>query len=152
MTITIKDQRTGGKALEYTENFWTGRRSLKYDGKELRRDNNKKFVSDDDNITFDIKGNKFTGISVSWPLFAEPAVLAEKQPIYIFILSVLVFVPGIVFGAIGGAVGGVLGYVNLLMMTQIKTPWLKVVISVEMIIISAAISFGFAWLVGGWFL
>lgn len=152
MTITVNNEITGGKALEYSESIWTGRRSIKYDGKALRRDNNKTFVLEgDEPVTFSLKGNRYTGLTVTCPLLTGTLALTKKLPVYAFILSVLVLLPGILFGAIGGAIGGVLAYINLEMMTRISKTWLKVIISIEMMIISAGVSFGLAWLIGGWF-
>lgn len=148
MTVTIQDESTNGYPLVYNETFWTGKRTLCYNGTPLRRQSKKQFFLDGDDGTaeFGVEGNRFTGIRVVSPLFAQPLQITRKLAVWEYILAVLVFIPGILFGAIGGAIGGVLGYVNLELMLRIKRVWLRVVVAMEMTFLCAIIAFGIALL------
>lgn len=148
MTVTIRDERTGGYQLVYTQSFWTGRRQLWYNGTQMRRQNNKQFFWEGSGgtVEFRVEGNLFTGTRVASDMFAAPIYITRKLAVWEFILSILVLAPGLLFGAIGGFIGGVLGYVNLEMLLRIKKVWLRIVLSIEMMIVCALLAFGTALL------
>lgn len=150
MTETVNNEITNGKDLVYSESFWTGRRGLTYDGVELKRQSNKKFVSESEsgNTEFTVSGNRFTGINITSHIFSAPVNVVRKLTVLEYILAVLVFIPGIVFGAIGGAVGGIIACINLYIMPKIETLWLKVVISLEFCAVAGFTAFWLAYAVG----
>lgn len=150
MTETVNNETTNGKELAYTESFWTGRRSLSYDGKELKRESNKKFVLEGEggNTEFQVSGNIFKGVNVSAPVFSEPINVVRKLTTLEYILAILVFIPGVIFGAIGGAVGGLIACANLYIMPKVETLWLKIVIAVEFCIVAGFASFWLAYAFG----
>lgn len=150
MTETVNNEITNGKDLVYTESFWSGRRSLSYDGKELKRESNKKFVLETEkgNTEFQVSGNVFKGVNVSSSVFGSPVNVVRKLTPLEYILAILVFIPGVVFGAIGGAVGGVIACVNLYIMPKIETLWLKIVVAVEFCAVAGFAAFWLAYAVG----
>jgi len=62
-------------------------------------------------------------------------------------MSILVFVPCILFGAIGGLFGGALGFTNLTIIRNIDKWWLKLIISIQFTVIGLLLSYIFAFLI-----
>lgn len=60
MTNTVM---LGDKRICYTENFWTGKRTISIDGKVLQKIDKKTYKYEDKYYT--IKGSYFTGVEIS---------------------------------------------------------------------------------------
>lgn len=145
MKIEICDERTDGKSLKVSENIWTGRRSVTYDGIAFERVNNKKFVakiSDGEEATITVRGNRLIGTLVESELWNHPIQLSRRLAWWEYMLAILVVVSGfagamlggVVGGAIIGAVLGLLGYVTIELLLHIRQRWLRIVIGVEMVL------------------
>ena len=147
------EMTVGKEKLVYEENFWTGRRKLSYGGKQLKRINNKKFVLESQNgeggeLVFEVKGNMFKGISVQSTAFPEPVIIKGALSVLDYILVILPIVPSVFFGAIGGGIGGAFTAISLVFVPKIKPKWLKIIIGIEMCVISGLTAFLAAFGVG----
>lgn len=78
---------------------------------------------------------------------AKDVEVSRKLTWYEIVLSILVFIPCILFGAVGGAVGGALGFTNIMVIRSLDKTWVKIVVSVEFIAISLLLSYVLAVLV-----
>lgn len=80
-------------------------------------------------------------------MFGNDVEVVRKITWYEIVMSVLVFVPCILFGAIGGAFGGGLGFTNFAIIRNVDKWWLKLIISLQFAVISLLLSYIFAYLV-----
>ena len=161
MKITISNEQTLNKELYYEEDFWTGKRTIKYNGIILLKNNKNLYEYKDGEITeqFEIKGNPLEeqvletvipylkNIGITIKMFGNSIEVARKLTWYEIIMSILVFIPCILFGAIGGAFGGAFGFTNIIIIRNIDKWWLKLIISIQFTIISLLLSYIFAFLV-----
>ena len=78
MKITINNEKTLNKTLEYEENFWTGKRTIKYDGINLtkKKYNLYEYKNEDKVEEFKIKGNQLVGASIT--MFNNEIMLERK--------------------------------------------------------------------------
>ncbi len=141
MKISINNEKTKNKTLEYEEGFWTGKKRLVYDGVQLTKIKRNLFEwrSDEACETFEIKGNQLFGVVVK--AFGEEIEVARKLTWQEILLSVIVFIPCMLFGAIGGAIGGALGFTNLTIIRNVKNIWLKILISIEFAAVGLLLSY-----------
>ena len=147
MQITINNEQTKNKELYYEENFWTGKKTIKYNGVILTKIKRNLYEYKDGDISeqFEVKGNQLVGITIN--LFGETIEVARKLTWYEIVMSILVFVPCILFGAIGGAIGGAFGFTNLTIIRNVDKWWLKLIISIQFTIIGLLLSYLFAFLI-----
>ena len=147
MKILINNDKTKNKNLEYDENFWTGKKKITYDGIVLNKLNKNTYEYNDGTTVhyFELKGNYLFGITIK--MFENIVQIREKLSYLEIILSVLVLLPGIFFGAIGGALGGACFVLNIFLISQQKNIWFKILISVFLIIICLSLSYIMAYLV-----
>lgn len=147
MKITINNEQTKNKELYYEENFWTGKKTIKYNGVILTKVKRNLYEYKDGDISeqFEVKGNQLVGITIN--LFGETIEVARKLTWYEIVMSILVFVPCILFGAIGGAIGGAFGFTNLTIIRNVDKWWLKLIISIQFTIIGLLLSYIFAFLI-----
>lgn len=147
MKITIKNEQTNNKELCYEEGFWTGKKTIKYNGVELLKLSRNLYEYKDGEKTeqFEVKGNQLIGVTIK--MFGNDVEVVRKITWYEIVMSVLVFVPCILFGAIGGAFGGGLGFTNLAIIRNVDKWWLKLIISLQFAAISLLLSYIFAYLV-----
>lgn len=159
MTIVINDSRTHKLELVYTENLWTGRRTITFNGHQAEKKKRNLFVLHLENgdVELLIKGNNFTGITVQSPIFAKPIELRRKLSPFEYTFTILAIVLGIVGGFLGGWVGGVIGGVlqgcaygalaglgfalGLIAANCIKRKWLRYLVCVELAIVTAGLTF-----------
>lgn len=99
-------------------------------------------------VPFTVSGNRFSGVQVSSPLFAAPVQVVRKLTPLEYVLAILVFIPGLVFGAVGGAVGAVIACLHYALMIRVQKTWLKIVLCVEFVIVAAFTAFWLAFAVG----
>lgn len=144
MKITINNEQTNNKELYYEETFWTGKRTIIYDGVELKKIKfNIYEYNDGEKVEqFKIVGNQVFGVTIQ--MFGQKVEVSRKLVWYEYAMAIMVFVPCVFFGAIGGAFGGGLGFTNLTMIRNVDKWWLKLIISVEVAILSALLSYIFA--------
>ena len=152
MKEIINNEQTKNKELVYEEGFWTGKRKITYDGIELVKikRNLYEYKVEDKTETFEVKGNQLFGATIT--MFGNTIQLARKLTWYEILMSVLVFVPCVLFGAIGGAIGGGLGMTNIVIIRQVDKLYLKITFSVLFAAISILLSYIFAYLVFKFFI
>lgn len=168
MKIVINDRRTQERELVYTENLWTGRRTVTYNGIEAEKKSRKEFVLHLENgsIPFEVQGNVFKGITLASPLLLEPVQMRKGFNALEYVLSILAAVLSIVCGFLGGLAGGVIGGVLqgicygliggigftlvAIAVICIEKKWLRYVVCAELVLVCAALAFflgyGFALL------
>lgn len=141
MKIVINNEQTKNKELYYEEGFWTGKRTITYNGILLKKIKMNLYeYNDGENIEqFQIKGNQLFGVSIN--MFGNNVEVSRKLTWYEIVMAVLVFIPCILFGAIGGAIGGALGFTNLTIIRQVKKVYLKVIISAQFLIAGFLLSY-----------
>ena len=147
MKITINNEKTKNKDLYYEEGFWTGKRTIVYDGVPLNKikRNLYEYKQGDTAQQFAIWGNQISGVSIK--MFGTVVEVSRKLTWYEFVMSIMVFIPCILFGAIGGAFGGAFGFTNLTIIRNVEKWWLKLIISIEFALVSLLLSYIFAYLV-----
>ena len=141
MKITINNEQTNNKVLEFEESFWTGKRTIIYDGVMLTKikRNIYEYRKDDVIEQFIIKGNQLIGITIT--MFDKVVEIARKLTWYEIVLFLLVIIPCLFCGAIGGAIGGALGFTNVVTIRQIDKWYLKVIVSVQFLVIALLLSY-----------
>ncbi len=147
MKIIINNENTNNKDLYYEEGFWTGKRTVKYDGAILPKVKRGSYEYKNGEITeiFKIKGNQLAGIKIK--MFGSEVEIVRKITWQEIIMSILVFLPGFLFGAIGGAIGGLLGFTNLVIIRQVDKIYLKIIFSILFMAIGLLLSYILAVLV-----
>ena len=96
---------------------------------------------------FEIKGNQLAGVSVK--MFNKEVVVVRKLTWYEIALSILVFIPCVLFGAVGGAIGGLLAFTNVTIIRSTQKLYLKILISILLTIAGGLLSYIVAGLVLG---
>ena len=141
MKIVINNEQTKNKVLYYEEGFWTGKRTITYNGILLKKIKMNLYeYNDGENIEqFQIKGNQLFGVSIN--MFGNNVEVSRKLTWYEIVMAVLVFIPCILFGAIGGAIGGALGFTNLTIIRQVEKVYLKIIISAQFLIVGFLLSY-----------
>ncbi len=141
--------------IVYTENFWTGRKTLTVGG-ETQRVPRKEFVIDGKRAL--VKGNLLTGASLL--IEGEFLELIPKTSWYEYLLAVLplIFVmvwgnsPALcaIFPVIGGGIGGFIGALgmclSMLLMKRTGSAVAKVSIGIGMLLGTALVSFVLAFI------
>ena len=147
MKTTINNEQTKNKELYYEEGFWTGKRTITYNGVNLTKIKRNLYEYQDGENTeqFEIKGNQLMGVTIT--MFGNDVVVTRRLSWYEFVMSIFVFIPCVLFGAIGGAVGGLLGFTNLTIIRNVEKWWVKLIISIEFTAISLLLSYLLAFLV-----
>lgn len=147
MKLTLNNEQTKNKELYFEEGFWTGKRTIKYNNVILTKIKNNLYEYKNGEITeqFKIKGNQFFGLTIN--MFGNEIELTRKLFWYEIAMSLIVFIPCILFGAIGGAFGGGFGFTNLVIIRNIDKWWLKLIISIQFAAISLLLSYIFAYLI-----
>ena len=147
MKKIIKNEQTKNKELYFEEGFWTGKRTIKYNGSPLTKlkRNLYEYKDGENSEQFEIKGNQLIGITIK--MFGNSVEVARKLTWYEMVMALMVFVPCVLFGAIGGAFGGAFGFTNLTIIRNVDKWWLKLIISIQFAIISVLLSYIFAYLI-----
>lgn len=144
MRVTINNEQTNNKELIYEEGFWTGKRTIVYDGETLTKVKRNIYINKAKD-EFVIKGNQLVGVTIT--MLGKQVEVLRKLTWFEIALSVLVFVPCVLFGAIGGAFGGGLGFTNVMLLRRIDKLYLKIIISLLMTGLAVLLSYIFAYLV-----
>ena len=141
MKAIVNNEQTKNKDLYYEEGFWTGKRTITYNGILLKKIKMNLYEYDDGEKIeqFQIKGNQLFGVSIS--MFGNNVEVSRKLTWYEIVMAVIVFIPCFLFGAIGGAIGGALGFTNLTIIRQVEKVYLKVIISAQFLIAGFLLSY-----------
>ncbi|MBR4406734.1 MAG: hypothetical protein IKT27_00265 [Clostridia bacterium] len=147
MKVIVKNEQTKNKELYYEEGFWTGKRTIKYNGISLTKIKRNLYEYKEGETTenFEIKGNQLIGVTIK--MFGNVVEVARKLTWYEIVMSLMVFIPCILFGAIGGAFGCGLGFANLTIIRNLDKLWLKFIISLQFAIVALLMSYIFAYLI-----
>lgn len=141
--------------IMYKESFWTGKKNIKIDGKELRREKRNRFIyeAEDGIKVVKVEGNQLFGIRLV--IAGEKIKVARGASLIEVICSVLLFVAiavwgnnvylcsivPIVGGAIGGGVAGLMAALNLFAMRASKNFVGKLLVWIGMLIATFLICF-----------
>lgn len=122
MQITISHPTYG--IITYAEGFWTGKKTILFDGVPLQKVNKTTYIlpadpSDPESapVTFTIKGGFVGGVTMTDG--SETITLSQKATASDYILGIL---PGALFfglimqGAIGGAIAGMMSVGGIMLM------------------------------------
>ena len=141
MKVTINNEQTNNKVLAFEEGFWTGKRTIIYDGVILTKIKRNIYEYKKDDITEQliVKGNQLMGITIN--MFGQTVEIARKLTWYEIVMAILVFAPCILFGAIGGAIGGALGFTNLIIIRQVDKVYVKIILSIQFLVIGLLLSY-----------
>lgn len=147
MKIILNNEQTKNKELYYEEGFWTGKKTIKYNGISLTKIKRNLYEYKDCENTeqFEVKGNQLIGVTIK--MFGNVVEVTRKLTWYEIVMSLMVFIPCILFGAIGGAFGGGLGFTNLTIIRNVEKWWLKLIISLQFAIVALLMSYIFAYLI-----
>ncbi len=153
MLSKINNEQTKFKDLVYAESFWTGRRTITYDGVPLtkRKRGVYALTPDESSELLTVKGNQLIGVTVT--LFGQQIEVLRKVVWYEWVLAILVFIPAIVFcglshdgGNIGlcvlaagicGGIGGGLYFVNFYLLRRQDKIYLKIILTAELLTVCA---------------
>ncbi|MBO5328208.1 MAG: hypothetical protein J6B04_03450 [Clostridia bacterium] len=156
MTTKINHQNLG--EIVYEESFWTGKKSLTVNGRQLQKINKKTFSyaeGDVSNVAV-ISGNFISGTKLL--INGEVVQITPPAKWYEYAMSIAIFVLIMVWGnsvalcsilpvvggAIGGAISGVFTILNLVLIKKTNNILLKLLISLGFM----AITFGICLAIG----
>ena len=147
MKIIINNSQTQNKELCYEEGFWTGKKTITYNGVLLKKIKRNVYEYKDGEITeqFEVKGNQLFGITIK--MFGQVVEVARKASALELVLMFMVFVPCLLFGAIGGFFGAGLGVITLTIIRRLDKWWLKLIVGLEFMATALLLSYIFAFLV-----
>lgn len=107
MKVTVCDEVTNNKKVEFEKNIWSGKTLLKYDGVTMHKKSRNKYSfidSDNEQQLVLVNGNEITGISLQ---FNNGSIqILRKLSFFEIILALIPLYLVIIGGAIGGALGG----------------------------------------------
>lgn len=145
------EHATLGK-IEYEESFWTGKKKLYINGTPLQKQSKGVYLAPDGGSVY-LEGNYLTGAFVN--INSERIRLTAAVKWYEIVLSILPFILIMVWGnsaalcsivpviggAIGGGISGVMCVTNLFIIKGVKPVWLKLVISIAMLVATFLLCF-----------
>ena len=150
MKVTVNNEQTNNKTLEFEESFWTGKRTIIYDGVTLTKikRNIYEYRKDDIVEQFTIKGNQLIGITVN--AFGQTIEVERKLTWHEITLSLAIFTACLILGIVAksvlasafvGGIGGGLAFTNAIIVRQIDKWYLKVIISIEILTIALLLGY-----------
>ena len=147
MKIIINNSQTQNKELCFEEGFWTGKKTITYNGVLLKKIKRNVYEYKDGEITeqFEVKGNQLFGITIK--MFGQVVEVARKSTALELTMMFLVFIPCILFGAIGGFFGGGLAVITLTVIRRLEKWWLKLIVGLQFMAIALLLSYIFAYLI-----
>lgn len=116
----------GDKTIVYYEDFWTGKKRISINGKELLKIDKKTYKLDDKYYT--VKGSYLTGVEMSDGV--ESITLIRKLTTLEMILCFIPLVVIVTGGAIGGLCGGAACAFNAAFLRKTDNVGMKVLYSV----------------------
>jgi hypothetical protein len=145
MKVEVADR--DNRVFSYNENIWTGKRSLKIDGKAMKRRTKKVFELDDENKTLaTVKGSFISGIKLLLSSGGGEIVICKnKWYEWIFImLPFLNMALGVLCGAIGGGLSALFSFLAAVFNAAVLRSEIFIVFKILICLVLAAASF-FAW-------
>ena len=150
MKIVVDDPVLG--QIVYTENEWTGKKTLSVNGVVAMPASKKSFMLDGKLVT--LAGNYASGLRLC--IGANTVTLTPKPKWYELVMAALPLVFLLIWGnsrelcaifpvvggAIGGGIGGLFAMLSLLTMKKVKSPIFKVMVGLG--ICAGAVLVGFA--------
>ena len=139
MKATIHDETLG--TIVYNENFFTGKKTLSINGKDLYKESKNLYaiINEDGTRKFcSIKGNFIAGVRLSIdgtkiqvvkPIAWYEATLAILMFVFFMVwgsVPALCEIVPMVGGAIGGGISGLMAISSLIVMKLIKPVWAKI--------------------------
>lgn len=134
----------GGNLITYTENFWTGKKTISINGKELLKIDKKRYKYEDKYYT--VKGNYFTGVEMSDGV--ESITLIRKLTTLEMILCFIPLVVIVTGGAIGGLCGGAACAFNAIFIRKTD----KTIVKILYAVLATVVAFGCYLIISGLFL
>lgn len=134
----------GGNLITYTENFWTGKKTISINGKELLKIDKKRYKYEDKYYT--VKGSYLTGVELIDGV--QSVALVRKLTTLETILCFLPFLLAFIGGAIGGLCGGAACAFNAIFIRKTNNTVGKILCS----ILSAVVAFVCYLIISGLFL
>ncbi len=116
----------GDKTITYTENFWTGKKTISINGQELTKIDKKTYKLGDTYYT--VKGSYLTGVELIDGV--QRIELVRKLTTLETVLTLLPFLVILTGGAIGGLCGGAAWAFNAVYVRKTDKTAMKVVYSV----------------------
>ena len=143
MTERIYNQKYGD--IVYTENFWSGRKTLNINGVEAIKTSKKSFSVDGKIVT--VLGSYVTGVRLI--IDGECVEVIKKPTWYEIVLALIPFVMNFVLigGAVGGFLGALSGMLSILFMRKTGNIAYKVLITIAALAVSLVVGFVIALLV-----
>ena len=116
----------GDKTITYSENFWTGKKTISINGKELQKIDKKTYKYEDKFYT--VKGSYLTGVELIDG--AQSVMLVRKLSTLETLLCFLPFLLVFTGGAIGGLFGGAAYAFNAIYIRKTDKTTVKILYSV----------------------
>lgn len=154
MKQVVQNEKLG--EIVYEESFWTGKKTVSVNGSQLEKISKNTFKTPDGE-TVELKGNFFQGATLN----VESESVRVTPPIkwYEIVLSVLPFILimiwgnsvalckiiPVVGGAIGGLVSGLMCVLNCFVIKRINKIYLKILISLAVLIATFGICCGIGY-------
>lgn len=114
MRYFFNNKITQNKDFVYEESFWTGKKTLTYNGVKLNKleKNVFEYSSGETNQTFVVKGNLLTGLKIL--MFGKELVVEESFKWQDWLFGAVIFILGLIAGFLGLWLTLCLGYVTML--------------------------------------
>ena len=139
MQNVVQNEKYG--EIVYDENFWTGRKSITFNGEALERVSRKEFRTKSGEQVL-VKGSFLTGVKLD--IGGEAITVMSTVKWYEILLAIIPFIlimvwgntvalvriVPVVGGAIGGGISGLFSATSLCLMRSVKPLWLKILIGV----------------------
>lgn len=131
MKSTVTDANSG-KVIEYTEPFWSSKNSLTVNGVICERVNRKTFLCKEDKQTYTVKGNVFTGMTIT-----SRSVNVEVVRLLSYWEYILCVIPFLLacWGVLGGVIGIVFMLSNILLIRKIDKFYFKILTSLGFLVV-----------------
>ena len=126
-THYLEDERK----IEYEENFWNGKKTIKLDSVELQQPKKKTFILDEKE--YKIKGNFLTGVKL---VGESEIVIVSSLKTWEYILACLPLFLLFIGGALGGFLGALGAIISTGVMRNSKNIVFKIAISVGITIVT----------------
>ena len=126
-THYLEDERK----IEYEENFWNGKKTIKLDSVELQQPKKKTFILDEKE--YKIKGNFLTGVKL---VGESEIVVVPSLKTWEYILACLPLFLLFIGGALGGFLGALGAIISTGVMRNSKNIVFKIAISVGITIVT----------------
>ena len=115
-----------GTNIYYEEGFWTGKKTIKVNGKTLIKVR-KNFYGDGD-VEYRLKGNFYSGVELISP--NKIYTIYEKLNVFEMLLSFIPLIMVIIGGAIGAVFGVLASFAVVSVIRSTKNIWVSILTSI----------------------